>query len=73
MEKKKEKKVKDYYTTFELIDEPWFPIRSTNTIKRLIKSGKLKAYDVSTSPKFKRYKILKKSAIDFVNKLKSKK
>ena len=74
MEKKKEsKKVKDYYTTFELINEPWFPVRSTNTIKRLIESGKLKAYDVSMNLKFKRYKILKKSAIDFVNKLKNKK
>ena len=69
---KKKKKVnktkrveKDFYTTNELVKEKWFPARSTLTVLRLIKNGKLKAVDVSTSSKSRRYRILKKSAKDF--------
>ena len=56
---------KDYYTTQELVDEPWFPIKSTITVKKLIESGKLEAVDISTG-EFKRYRIKKQSALDFV-------
>ena len=56
---------KDYYTTQELVDEPWFPIKSTITVKKLIESGKLEAIDISTG-EFKRYRIKKQSALDFV-------
>ena len=57
---------KDYYTTQELVDEPWFPVRSTLTVKKLIESGKLEATDISTSARFKRYRISKKSVLGFM-------
>ena len=57
---------KDFYTTQELIKEPWFPIRSTLTIKKLIEAGRLEAIDVSTSPRFKRYRISKQSVMNFM-------
>lgn len=67
--KKEDKKIKDYYTTMELVAEPWFPVRSTVTLKKLIESGKLEAYDVSTSENFKRYKILKESVDNFMKEI----
>lgn len=57
---------KDFYTTHELINQPWFPIRSTITLRKLIEKGKMEAINVSTNPKFKRYRILKNSALDFI-------
>lgn len=66
--KKKQKKVeKDFYTTFELIQQRWFPISSTVTLSKLIEQGKIHAVDISTG-KHKRYRIAKKSAIDFIEK-----
>jgi len=62
---------KDFYTTQELVDEPWFPVHSTVTIKKLVESGELKAIDISTG-EFKRYRITKQSALDFVERRKSK-
>ncbi len=58
--------VKDFYTTQELVDEVWFPVKSTLTVKKLIESGKLEAVDISTSARFKRYRIDKKSVIKFM-------
>jgi len=66
MEIDKNKITKDYYTTQELVDEPWFPVRSTLTVKKLIEQGKLRAIDISTSPRFKRYRIEKQSVIEFL-------
>jgi len=66
MEIDKNKITKDFYTTQELVDEPWFPVRSTLTVKKLIESGKLQAIDISSNPKFKRYRITKQSVIEFI-------
>jgi len=60
------KKKKDFYTTQELVDAEWFPIRSTLTVKKLIENGTLKAVDISTSKNFKRYRISKESAKQFI-------
>lgn len=57
---------KDYYTTQELVDAPWFPMRSTVTIKRHIERGSLKAVNVSSNPDIKRYRISKKSVDEFL-------
>lgn len=57
---------KDFYTTQELVNESWFPVRSTLTIKKLIETGRLEAVNVSTSPRFKRYRISKQSVLNFV-------
>lgn len=59
---------KDYYTTQELVNEPWFPVRSTLTVKKLIEAGRLEATNVSTSPRYRRYRISKESAKAFVEK-----
>lgn len=66
-------KKKDYYTTQELVKEPWFPVKSGITIKKLIEQGELEAVDVSTSPDRKRYRVSCKSAEAFVERRKSKK
>ena len=62
---------KDFYTTQELVDKPWFPIKSTITVKKFIESGELDAIDISTGD-FKRYRIKKQSALDFVERRKFK-
>lgn len=59
-------KMKNFYTTQELVDEEWFPVRSTLTVKKLIESNKLDATDISTSPRFKRYRIYRDSVIRFM-------
>lgn len=64
------KQNKDYYTTTELVNEPWFPIKSIITVKKLIKIGKIEAVDISTNPKFERYRITKNSAEQFIKKQK---
>ncbi len=64
---------KDFYTTQELVDAEWFPVRSTLTVKKLIENGMLKAVDISTSKNFKRYRISKESAEKFVKEEKIKK
>ncbi len=58
--------MKDFYTTQELVSEPWFPIRSTVTVKKLIENGRLEAVNVSTSPRYKRYRISKSSVTKFM-------
>lgn len=58
--------IKDFYTTQELVDEAWFPVRSTLTVKKLIESGNLEAVNISTSARFKRYRISKQSVLDFM-------
>jgi len=57
---------KDFYTTQELVDAEWFPVRSTLTVKKLIENGKLEAVDISTSKNFKRYRVSKESAKKFI-------
>lgn len=64
---------KDYFTSQELIKEPWFPVKSSLTVKKLIEQGELDAVDVSTSPDRKRYRVTRKSAEEFVERRKSKK
>ena len=57
---------KDFYTTQELVDAEWFPVRSTLTVKKLIEQGLLDAVNISTSSNFKRYRISKESAEKFI-------
>ena len=57
---------KDFYTTKELVEQPWFPIKSTITLKKLIEAGVLEGINISTNPKFKRYRISKESVINFL-------
>lgn len=57
---------KDFYTTQELVKEEWFPIRSTLTVKKLIETSRLEAVNISTSPRFKRYRISKQSVLNFM-------
>ena len=64
-------KAKDFFTTQELIEQPWFPIKSTLTLKKLIEQGEIDAVDISTSDNFKRYRISQQSALDFVERRKS--
>lgn len=60
---------KEFYTTYELIEQPWFPVRSALTVKKLIEQGRLSAIDISSNPKFKRYRISKQSVIEFIQKM----
>lgn len=64
---------KDFFTTSELAEQPWFPIKSTITMKKLIEQGELEAIDVSTNPDMKRYRISKQSAQEFIERRKFKK
>ncbi len=66
-------KKKDYFTSQELSQAEWFPIKSGLTIKKLIESGELDAVDVSTTADRRRYRVSRKSAEDFVERRKSKK
>lgn len=68
-----EKIDKDFYTTSELIEQSWFPIKSTITIKKFIEQGELDAVNVSTNPDIKRYRISKKSAQAFIERRQFKK
>ena len=56
---------KDFYTTEELVNEKWFPVKSTITLKKLIEKGIIEAVNISTNPKYKRYRIKKESIISF--------
>jgi hypothetical protein len=67
----KPKSKKDYYTTQELSQAEWFPIKSGITIKKLIESGALEAVDISTSADRKRYRVSRESAESFVERRKS--
>ena len=57
---------KTFYSTLELVGQSWFPIKSTLTLKKLIESGELKAIDISTSKRFKRYRIFRDSVEKFL-------
>ena len=61
--------IKDFYSIQELVRAPWFPVLSTITIKKLIEQRKLKAIDISTNSKFKRYRILGSSVKQFLQEL----
>lgn len=62
----KEEVEKTFYSTLELVGQSWFPIKSTLTLKKLIESGELKAINISTSKRFKRYRIFKDSVERFL-------
>lgn len=63
---------KDFFTTQELVKQPWFPVKSVLTVKKLIEQGEIDAVDISTSENFKRYRISQQSALDFVERRNSK-
>jgi len=58
---------KKFYSTQELVEHEEFPIRSTNTITKLIESGELDGVNISTT-QFKRYRIGRESIIKFLTK-----
>lgn len=62
----KSKITEEYYSTQELADAPWFPVRSASTIQRLVEAGKLKGVDISTNPERTRYRIMRDSIIKFL-------
>jgi len=57
---------KSFYTTEELVRQSWFPVKSPITLKKLIERGIIKAVNISTNPKYKRYRIKKESIIKFL-------
>jgi hypothetical protein len=57
---------KNFYTTQELTQQPWFPVKSPITLKKLIEAGVLEAVNISSNPKMKRYRISKESVINFL-------
>ncbi len=57
---------KDYYSTLELVAQSWFPVRSTITLKKLIENGELRAVNISTTKKCKRYRIDNDSVQEFM-------
>jgi len=63
---------KKYLTPGELARSDWFPIKSENTIRTLIKTKKIKAIDVSAVEGKVRFAIPYDEAIDYLKNLKSK-
>jgi len=57
---------KNFYTTEELVKQPWFPVKSPITLKKLIEKKIIEAVNISTNPKYKRYRIKKQSIINFL-------
>lgn len=57
---------KDFYSVQELANQPWFPVRSPITVRKLIEAGRLEAVDISTNPRYRQYKIKKESIIYFL-------
>jgi len=64
---------KEFYSLQSLVKQPWFVVRSVITLKKLIENGEIEAVDVSTNSEFKRYKVSRKSAEDFMERRKNKK
>lgn len=60
------KKDKNYFSCPALVKQRWFPVKSLVTLNKLIKQGRIKAVNVSTSPEFKRYYIHKDEAIRYI-------
>lgn len=60
---------KEYYTTEELASQPWFPLRSADSVRRLIKVGKIKAVNVSTVDSQPKWQIPKQCVIDYIKSL----
>lgn len=57
---------KDFYTVPQLVKQPWFPIKSVITLRKMIDQHDFPAMDVSTNPKLKRYHIHKEVIMDFL-------
>ena len=57
---------KQYFTTYELADAKWFPIKSASTILTLIDNGIIKAMNVSAIDGKNRYKISKEEVIRYL-------
>jgi len=64
--KQEEKIEKDYYSTLELVAQSWFPVRSIITLKKLIENGEIRAVNISTTKKCKRYRIDSDSVKEFM-------
>lgn len=62
----------EFYSLQALVEQPWFVVKSTITLKKLIENGEIEAVDVSTNPSYKRYKISRKAAEDFMERRKNK-
>ena len=57
---------KDYYSVQELTESAWFPIKSTATLKKLIKKGRIKAIDISTNDNLKQYRVSRQEIKKFL-------
>ena len=57
---------REFFTTCELANAKWFPIKSDETIRRMIKNGILKAINVSARPGKERYSIPKEEVIRYL-------
>lgn len=57
---------KEYFSTLELLAQTWFPIKSHLTLRKLIEKGEIQAIDVSTNPKYKRFRIVKTSVDEYM-------
>ena len=66
------KNEKKYLSPGELARSDWFPIKSENTIRTLIKARKLNAIDVSAVNGKVRFAVPYDEAIDYLKKLKNK-
>ncbi|OGY46557.1 MAG: hypothetical protein A3A24_00565 [Candidatus Buchananbacteria bacterium RIFCSPLOWO2_01_FULL_46_12] len=64
------KKLADDQTFFsgpKLIKQSWFPIKSLVTLRKLIDTGKIKAVNISTDPRLKRYHVNRQEVTRFLN------
>ena len=59
-------KDKNYFTCPALVKQRWFPVKSVITLRKLINQDKIKAINLSTSPKVQRYYIHKDEAIRYI-------
>ncbi|MDD2807494.1 MAG: hypothetical protein PHW95_03190 [Patescibacteria group bacterium] len=57
----------EVFTCPQLIKQPWFPIKTLVTLRKLIDTGKIKAMNASANPQLKRYHVNKQEAIRFLN------
>jgi hypothetical protein len=58
---------KEYVSTYELVKQDWFPIKSVATLIKLVEAGEINAINVGVSAK--RYKFTKEEIIKYLVKL----
>lgn len=58
----------DYYSLPELVKQPWFPVKSVITLRKMIDNGDIKAIDFGQGTR-KWRKISKISVAEYMNNL----